>query len=41
MSNNDGIGNIMKRELIRAMMERTQGLDMKDIMHAFGVPEHA
>ena len=39
MSNNDGIGNIMKRELIRAMMERTQGLDMKDIMHAFGVPE--
>jgi len=35
----DDIGNTVKRELFRAMMERTQSMNMMDMMNAFGASD--
>jgi len=36
MSDHEGIGKKMKRELVRAILERTQTMDMSNMMNAFG-----
>ena len=39
MSKMDGIGEILKRELIRAMLQRNQTMDMSPLMKAVGATE--
>ena len=39
--NHDSLGKIVKRELIRAMLERTQSMNMMHMMNAFGAAEPA
>lgn len=39
--NHDSLGKIVKRELIRAMLERTQSMNMMQMMNAFGAAEPA
>ena len=41
MKKRSGIGSVVKREFMRAMMERTQSLDLKQVMGAFGAVEPA
>ncbi|MBP3869038.1 MAG: alpha/beta hydrolase, partial [Solobacterium sp.] len=35
----NGIGDVITRELMRAMLERTQSFDLKKMMNAFGASE--
>ena len=37
----DSLGKIVKRELVRAMLERTQSMNMMNMMNAFGASEPA
>ena len=39
MKNRDGIGRKVKRELVRAMLERIQSMDMSNMMNTFGAKE--
>ena len=39
MSDRDSLGRIVKRELVRAMLERTQSMNMMGMMSAFGASE--
>ena len=39
MSGSEGIGRKIKRELVRAMLERTQSMDMSKMMSAFGASD--
>ena len=39
MSNNEGIGKVIKREIVRAMLERSQSMNMMNMMKVFGASE--
>lgn len=39
MSNRDSLGRKVKRELVRAMLERTQSMNMMGMMNAFGASD--
>ena len=39
MNNNEGIGKVIKREIVRAMLERSQSMNMMNMMKVFGASD--